>query len=40
LKRVIAVTDDKVAMEPTLDEAIADLFGQQKPLLVFGQAPH
>jgi uncharacterized protein len=40
LKRVIAVTNDKVAMEPTLDAAIADLFTQQKPLQVFGQAPH
>jgi uncharacterized membrane protein (UPF0182 family) len=38
LKRVIAVMGDKVVMAPTLDEAIAGLFGQQKPLGVFGQA--
>ena len=31
LKRVIAVTADKVVMEPTLDEAINDLFGMQQP---------
>jgi uncharacterized membrane protein (UPF0182 family) len=35
LKRVIAVTGDKVVMEPTLDEAIANLFTTQKPLAVF-----
>ena len=33
------VTGDKVAMEPTLDEAIADLFTRQKLLQVFGQTP-
>jgi uncharacterized membrane protein (UPF0182 family) len=36
LKRVIAVTGDKVVMEPTLDEAMANLFVAQKPLPVFG----
>jgi uncharacterized membrane protein (UPF0182 family) len=39
LKRVIAVTGDKVVMEPTLDEAMANLFIAQKPLAVFGKAP-
>jgi uncharacterized protein len=32
LKRVIAVTADKVVMEPTLDEAINGLFGTQQPV--------
>jgi uncharacterized membrane protein (UPF0182 family) len=32
LKRVIAVAADKVVMEPTLDEALRDLFGTQPPL--------
>jgi uncharacterized membrane protein (UPF0182 family) len=36
LKRVIAVTGDRVVMEPTLDEAMADLFVKQQPLAVFG----
>ena len=31
LKRVIAVTGDKVVMEPTLDEALTALFGTQQP---------
>jgi uncharacterized membrane protein (UPF0182 family) len=31
LKRVIAVAADKVVMEPTLDEALNDLFGTQQP---------
>lgn len=31
LKRVIAVAADKVVMEPTLDEALADLSGAQPP---------
>jgi uncharacterized membrane protein (UPF0182 family) len=31
LKRVIAVAGDKVVMEPTLDEALAALFGGQPP---------
>lgn len=31
LKRVIAITADRVAMEPTLDGALADLFGGQQP---------
>jgi hypothetical protein len=30
LKRIIAITADRVVMEPTLDEAIADLFGAQQ----------
>ena len=32
LKRVIAVAGDKVVMEPTLEEALNDLFGTQQPL--------
>ncbi len=39
LKRVIAVTGDKVVMEPTLDEAMANLFITQKPLAVFSKSP-
>jgi hypothetical protein len=35
LKRVIAVTGDKVVMAPTLDEAMAHLFLKQQPLAVF-----
>ena len=31
LKRVIVISDDKVAMEPTLDEAIQSVFGTQQP---------
>ncbi|MGC1781707.1 MAG: UPF0182 family protein [Acidobacteriaceae bacterium] len=31
LKRIIAITADRVAMEPTLDGALADLFGAQQP---------
>jgi hypothetical protein len=31
LKRVIAVAADKVVMEPTLDEALNDLFGTHQP---------
>jgi hypothetical protein len=31
LKRVIVVSGDKVAMEPTLDEAIQSVFGTQQP---------
>jgi hypothetical protein len=31
LKRVIVVSADKVAMEPTLDEAIQSVFGTQQP---------
>jgi uncharacterized membrane protein (UPF0182 family) len=34
LKRVIAVAGDKVVMEPTLDEALHDLFGTQQPQAV------
>ena len=36
LKRVIAITADRVAMEPTLDGALADLFGPQEPQQVRG----
>jgi uncharacterized membrane protein (UPF0182 family) len=38
LKRVIAVTGDKVVMEPTLDEAMANLFTKQQPLPVFDKS--
>jgi uncharacterized membrane protein (UPF0182 family) len=31
LKRVIVISGDKVAMEPTLDEAIQSVFGAQQP---------
>ena len=31
LKRVIVISGDKVAMEPTLDEAIQSVFGTQPP---------
>jgi len=36
---VIAVTGDKVVMEPTLDEAMANLFIKQQPLPVFTAQP-
>jgi uncharacterized membrane protein (UPF0182 family) len=39
LKRVIAVTGDRVVMEPTLDEAMASLFAKQQTLAVFGKSP-
>ncbi|MGH6817533.1 MAG: UPF0182 family protein, partial [Methylovirgula sp.] len=39
LKRVIAVSGDRVAMEPTLDEALNDLFGTQKPVVGSSQPP-
>jgi uncharacterized membrane protein (UPF0182 family) len=39
LKRVIAVTGDKVVMQPTLDEAMANLFITQTPLSVFSKTP-
>ena len=39
LKRVIAVAGDKVVMEPTLDEAVNDLFGTQQPLEGSSQPP-
>ena len=39
LKRVITVTRDKIVMEETLDEAMADLFTMQKPLAVFDTSP-
>jgi uncharacterized membrane protein (UPF0182 family) len=38
LKRVIAIAGDRVVMEPTLDEAIAALFGKHPPKLVGGAA--
>jgi len=38
LKRVIVISGDKVAMEPTLDEAIHAVFGTQQPQTP-GQAP-
>ncbi len=34
LKRVIAITGDKVVMEPSLDEALNALFGTQQPQTV------
>jgi len=39
LKRVIAVTGDKVVMAPTLDQAMTALFVKQVPLPVFQGAP-
>jgi uncharacterized membrane protein (UPF0182 family) len=36
LKRVIAVTGDRVVMAPTLDEAMTSLFVKQQPMAVFG----
>ncbi len=38
LKRIIAVTADRVVMEPTLDGALADLFGAQQPQNTGGMA--
>jgi uncharacterized membrane protein (UPF0182 family) len=38
LKRVIVISADKVAMEPTLDEAIQAVFGTQQPQTL-GQSP-
>ncbi len=38
LKRVIVISGDKVAMEPTLDEAIQAVFGTQQPQIP-GQSP-
>jgi uncharacterized membrane protein (UPF0182 family) len=38
LKRVIVISGDKVAMEPTLDEALQAVFGTQQPQ-VSAQAP-
>jgi uncharacterized membrane protein (UPF0182 family) len=38
LKRVIAIAGDRVVMEPTLDEAIASLFGPHRPTTV-GSGP-
>ena len=37
LKRVIAVADDKVVMEPTLDETLNALFGRPQPQAVVTQ---
>ncbi len=34
LKRVIAIAGDRVVVEPTLDEAIASLFGPHQPKTV------
>jgi hypothetical protein len=39
LKRVIVISGDKVAMEPTLDEAIQAVFGTQQPQNPTGAAP-
>ena len=39
LKRVIAATGDKVVMQPTLDEALAALFGSQQTPQVTGATP-
>jgi uncharacterized membrane protein (UPF0182 family) len=39
LKRVIAVSGDKVVMEPTLEEAMSSLFAKQQQLPVFSKSP-
>jgi uncharacterized protein len=39
LKRVIVISGDKVAMEPTLDEAIQSVFGTTQPSGISAQAP-
>jgi hypothetical protein len=39
LKRVIVISGDKVAMEPTLDEAIQSVFGTTQPSSISAQAP-
>jgi hypothetical protein len=39
LKRVIAVAGDKVVMQPTLDEALNDLFGTQQAQQGSAQPP-
>jgi uncharacterized membrane protein (UPF0182 family) len=39
LKRLVAVTGDKMVMAPTLDEAMTNLFLKQAPLLVFNHSP-
>jgi uncharacterized membrane protein (UPF0182 family) len=39
LKRVIVVSGDKVAMEPTLDQAIQSVFGTTQSPEIFAQAP-
>jgi uncharacterized membrane protein (UPF0182 family) len=39
LKRVIAIADDNVVMESTLDEALNDLFGKQQPVEGSSQPP-
>jgi hypothetical protein len=39
LKRVIAIAGDNVVMEPTLDEALNDLFGKQQPVEGSSQPP-
>jgi uncharacterized membrane protein (UPF0182 family) len=38
LKRVIAIAGDRVVMEPTLDEALAALFGGHRPQTVGSEA--
>jgi uncharacterized membrane protein (UPF0182 family) len=39
LKRVIVISGDKVAMEPTLDEAIQSVFGSAQQPTISAQAP-
>jgi uncharacterized membrane protein (UPF0182 family) len=39
LKRVIVISGDKVAMEPTLDEAIQSVFGTTQPAGISAQTP-
>ena len=39
LKRVIVISGDKVAMEPTLDQAIQAVFGTRQPQNPTGAAP-
>jgi uncharacterized membrane protein (UPF0182 family) len=39
LKRVIAVTGDRVVMAPTLNEAVKNLFTAEEPMPVFGNTP-
>jgi hypothetical protein len=36
---VIAVSGEHVVMEPTLDEAMANLLTKQQPLAVFDKTP-
>jgi hypothetical protein len=39
LKRVIAVSGDKAAKQPTLYEAMANLFAKQQPTAEFDRPP-